>query len=410
SIGLLENAVVGKVIGRRLPFFVLESEIRRQWGRFGDLQISTIGTDCFACTFDSLEARDAVLCGGPWFFSGNIVGLDRWTPEFSPSSLEGLSSPIWIRLPQLPLQYWDPENLIRIASMLGEPLWIDAQTGARGRREYARICIKLDLALKLQSGIWINGWKGRFYQRVEYEGLGLSCFECGRVGHRRDTCPSRPVRGDDMNADISRGVQPGAGRGGGSSSGSGSKSPESVAAAVVGTITPAPVSNCSASSSGSGSSRIGSAGSSQPASAVTREEMVKDNGPPDLTEDEKLFGPWSLVPPRKGRKQTKKTPASEPGPLGENIPRQVNLLEVKEPMATRMKENFRPSKGDKRPGLTPPLLFSAGARPTRPKLGASKAHFDKELRALGPIEEAPRKRRKDGGAPTSGGDASPIGV
>ncbi|XP_028554353.1 uncharacterized protein LOC114580562 [Dendrobium catenatum] len=192
----LDNAVVGKIIGKKLPYIVLSGEIKRQWGRFGDYHLSTIGTDCFVCRFSSEEARDAVLCGGPWFFNGNIVGLDRWTPAFSPNSLAGLSSPVWIRLPQLPLQYWDLHNLMRIASHFGTPLWIDVQTGGDGRREYERICVRQDLAQKLQPGTWINGWKGKFYQKVEYEGLGMSCFGCGRIGHRQDSCPARgDVRG-----------------------------------------------------------------------------------------------------------------------------------------------------------------------------------------------------------------------
>ncbi|XP_028552874.1 uncharacterized protein LOC114580217 [Dendrobium catenatum] len=192
-IHALHNAVVGKIIGKRIPFFVLNAEIKRQWGRFGDYSLSTIGTDCFVCKFSLEEARDAVLCGGPWFFSGNIIGLDRWTPSFSPNSMTGLSSQIWIRLPQLPLQYWDLHNVMRIASQFGTPLWIDAQTGIEGRREYARVCVRLDLAKQLQTGTWVNGWKGRFYQRVEYEGLGMSCFGCGHVGHKQDQCPTRKV-------------------------------------------------------------------------------------------------------------------------------------------------------------------------------------------------------------------------
>lgn len=51
----------------------------------------------------------------------------------------------------------------------------------------------MSLANRLLTGIWIDGLNGRFYQKVEYEGIGLLCYDCGRVGHRRDVCPAKPT-------------------------------------------------------------------------------------------------------------------------------------------------------------------------------------------------------------------------
>ncbi|KAL0921288.1 hypothetical protein M5K25_008347 [Dendrobium thyrsiflorum] len=45
---------------------------------------------------------EAVLTGGPWFVHGHIIGLDKWSPSFSPSSMKSLTSLVWIRMPQLP--------------------------------------------------------------------------------------------------------------------------------------------------------------------------------------------------------------------------------------------------------------------------------------------------------------------
>ncbi|XP_020700723.1 uncharacterized protein LOC110112751 [Dendrobium catenatum] len=189
NMEMLDRAVVGKILGRRASFFLLKSEIQRQWGRFGEFQLTSLGEDCFICIFTSVEARNEVLRGVPWFIGGNLVGLDRWTPNFSPTSMEGLSSPVWIRLPNLPLQYWDECNIARIATKIGTPLWIDALTANWGIREYARVCVRMNLANKLQAGVWVNGWNGRFYQKVEYKGIGIMCFGCGKIGHRRDHCP-----------------------------------------------------------------------------------------------------------------------------------------------------------------------------------------------------------------------------
>ncbi|XP_028551144.1 uncharacterized protein LOC114579729, partial [Dendrobium catenatum] len=114
--------------------------------------------------------------------------LSLWSPSVTPNSLHGLHSPIWIRLPQLPLIYWDVSNITRIANMLGDPMWMDSHTSSWGRSSFARICVRIDLSQQLLPGIWINGIHGRFFQKIEYEGLTNFCFDCGYIGHAKGSC------------------------------------------------------------------------------------------------------------------------------------------------------------------------------------------------------------------------------
>lgn len=188
SMGRFKHAVVGKLLGRRLPFHYLLAELTRRWQQFGDFQLIMLSADCFTCIFKSAEARDGVLLGGPWYINGFIIGLDEWSSAFSPSSLSGLSSPLWVRLPGLPLIYWDKKNLGRIAAMIGAPLWIDAITSRWERAEFARVCVRADFAKPLPAGVWINGLFGRFFQKVEYEGIASICFKCGCAGHKAESC------------------------------------------------------------------------------------------------------------------------------------------------------------------------------------------------------------------------------
>ncbi|KAI0531063.1 hypothetical protein KFK09_000613 [Dendrobium nobile] len=188
NIAKLDRALVAKVLGRRIAFPHLLSELKRRWYQFRDFEIVTTAPNSFICLFASPEARDAVLMSGPWIIASNIVGMDKWTPNSSPSSLQGMHSPIWIRLPQLPLIYWDADNINRIANMLGDPLWMDSHTSSWGKSSYARICVRIDISQRLLPGIWINGIHGRFFQRVKYERLTNFCFECGYIGHTSGSC------------------------------------------------------------------------------------------------------------------------------------------------------------------------------------------------------------------------------
>ncbi|KAL0923790.1 hypothetical protein M5K25_004562 [Dendrobium thyrsiflorum] len=176
-------------------------ELRRQWIQFGKFHLAILGLGWVLCSFSSYEAMEGVLSGGPWFVNGHIVGLDKWTPEFSPTSLKGLTSPIWVRLPHLPLYCWDEINISRIASLVGSPLLLNGNMFQWGRREFARICVRVALDKQLPSSVWVDGLDGRFFQKMEYEKISTFCFKCGKIGHLINDCSLKEKSGamDGLN-------------------------------------------------------------------------------------------------------------------------------------------------------------------------------------------------------------------
>ncbi|KAL0927675.1 hypothetical protein M5K25_001873 [Dendrobium thyrsiflorum] len=66
---------------------------------------------------------------------------------------------------------------------------------------------KLDLNVFLQKfspGFWIKGLNGRFFKRVEYEGLSHLCFHCGIIGHKVESCPHIDKLQPDNDVDSTR--------------------------------------------------------------------------------------------------------------------------------------------------------------------------------------------------------------
>ncbi|KAL0910886.1 hypothetical protein M5K25_018983 [Dendrobium thyrsiflorum] len=199
----LDCSLVTKVFGKGLPPHSVAWELRRQWKRFGQFHFTTLGEGWYLCSFKTMEAMEEVMSGGPWFINNHIIGLERWTVDFSSSSLNGLSSPVWIRLPNLPLQCWDEENVALIASMVGVPLLLDGHMFLWGRREFARVCVRIDLDKPLPLGVWVDGMAGRFFQKVEYERIPSLCFNCGMVGHEKDSCTNKiSLAKDTTNSSI----------------------------------------------------------------------------------------------------------------------------------------------------------------------------------------------------------------
>ncbi|KAL8151271.1 hypothetical protein V2J09_021079 [Rumex salicifolius] len=137
----------------------------------------------------SKEDQTKVLSEGPWAVFGRCLVIKAWTTAFK-SSEPLTSTPVWVKVLNLPLQYYAEHLLTLIASSIGEPVKIDPKTLNTNRGRFARLCVAVDLEKPLKRTVLING--ERFL--LEYEGMPTICFDCGRYGHLKSACPYKPAK------------------------------------------------------------------------------------------------------------------------------------------------------------------------------------------------------------------------
>ena len=115
----------------------------------------------------------------------HFLTVRAWEPNFKPSNVVCNMVAVWVRLLELPIEYYDPRVLREVGSAIGLVLWENLNTASNVRGRFARICIQVDLNKPLSTRILLEG----VVQEVQYEGINTLCFSCGRVGHRREGCP-----------------------------------------------------------------------------------------------------------------------------------------------------------------------------------------------------------------------------
>lgn len=120
-----------------------------------------------------------VLTGGTWKIMDHYVMVQRWRPNLKPSTAVFKTTPVLIRFPEFPIEYFDEDPLKHIGDVLGKPFKLDYNTSLASRGKFERMCIEVDLSKPLVSQIRV----GNLLQMLEYESIHTVCFTCVVIGH-----------------------------------------------------------------------------------------------------------------------------------------------------------------------------------------------------------------------------------
>ncbi|XP_030936258.1 uncharacterized protein LOC115961412 [Quercus lobata] len=178
------KALIVKVCGRLVGFHYLTFKLNALWKPTAKMDCVTMGKGFFLIRFSSSDDFDAVLRGGPWFLGEYFLAIKPWEPYFIASEAKLTSVAVWVRFPELPIEFYDAAVLREIGSVIGPVLRIDSYTASETRGGYTRLCVQIDLDKPLISSIRV----GRLVQRVLYEGISSLCFCCSKLGHKQEHC------------------------------------------------------------------------------------------------------------------------------------------------------------------------------------------------------------------------------
>jgi hypothetical protein len=110
------------------------------------------------------------------------------TKDFNHYSQLQTHASIWIRLVELPHEYWQEQMLKEIASAVGTPIDLDALTRNRASRHYARILVDIDLSKRAFDEIIVERDGFSFKVEVQYVRRQLLCHHCYIIGYNVATC------------------------------------------------------------------------------------------------------------------------------------------------------------------------------------------------------------------------------
>ncbi|CAN1162280.1 hypothetical protein LINPERHAP2_LOCUS24412 [Linum perenne] len=133
----------------------------------------------FLVRFSEDDDYQRALFDGPWKIFDYYITVARWTPDFSDEApIQKIMT--WVRLPKLPIQFFNRLAVERIGNHIGKTVRLDMATSEGARARYARVCVEVDLSRPLLGKYVIEDKVYLF----EYESLDNICYSCGLYGHK----------------------------------------------------------------------------------------------------------------------------------------------------------------------------------------------------------------------------------
>ncbi|KAK1270276.1 hypothetical protein QJS04_geneDACA016183 [Acorus gramineus] len=119
--------------------------------------------------------------------------LKKWSPSVRMEQERLTSIPIWVKFPNLPLQFWTKECMSKIASAVGTPLFMDTATQMATRIAYARVYVEVSVDVELPNEVVIEiAAGGRESFPIAYDWKPQACSHCHTFGHDDALCCKRP--------------------------------------------------------------------------------------------------------------------------------------------------------------------------------------------------------------------------
>nr|POE82865.1 hypothetical protein CFP56_28270 [Quercus suber]POE82866.1 hypothetical protein CFP56_28271 [Quercus suber] len=128
-----KNNLIVKVVGKSFGYKALLLRLTGIWRPKGTISMIDLGYEFFLVRFTQLTDYLTTLERGPWFVGEHYLSVNKWEPEFQAAKATVTSLAAWIRLPDLPIEFFHPKILRSIGNRIGRFIRIDAITNTIAR-------------------------------------------------------------------------------------------------------------------------------------------------------------------------------------------------------------------------------------------------------------------------------------
>lgn len=75
---------------------------------------------------------------------GHYLTVAKWCPNFHPSQDKITKTVVWMRFPEIPIEFFQEHFLLQMRSLVGRTIKVDPTTLSTIQGKFARVCVEVD--------------------------------------------------------------------------------------------------------------------------------------------------------------------------------------------------------------------------------------------------------------------------
>ena len=109
NIQVMASTLVGKFLGPRLSIDEVRLLIKQKWALKGQVSVTAMAKGFMSFNFTCSKDLASILSEGKWVIGRSSLMLQKWSSGMSLNVSFFAQAPTWVRLPELPLEYWNED-------------------------------------------------------------------------------------------------------------------------------------------------------------------------------------------------------------------------------------------------------------------------------------------------------------
>ncbi|OMO91594.1 hypothetical protein CCACVL1_07070 [Corchorus capsularis] len=195
------NSLIVNAQGR-YPFKLFNDRIKALWSLKGKYQIIDLDKGHFLVRLERKEDYETALFKGPWFLNNSCLNVRKWRADFQPTDEpEEEFSAIWVRLPNLPFEYFNRLVIEKVVASLGKLIKVDFHTDNGNRGRFARMLVQIPLNKQLIDRFKIGESRidvAAYRENSNFEAFVLGGTDVAGTSGSKDVGPGL-VNVEDLN-------------------------------------------------------------------------------------------------------------------------------------------------------------------------------------------------------------------